>query len=673
MIIALDSETTGIDLRHGAKAFYVTICNELGQISYWEWAVDPLTREPLVDAADLWEIGQAINDADEIVCQNVKFDVVALHALRPEGWQWEEWPWEKTHETLYSGHLLASGQPHDLTTMSMVYLGINIKPLEEAVDLAIKEARKIADSKYPTWRIAAKGLPEMPSAKEKVYKYDMWLPRAVAKAEKYALGHPWWTVVRDYSNADSDCTVRLWKRHRELLEEKELWSIYQTRQKILPIVYGMESRGVTVNGHNLTEQYDAFKIGSTEAGAKCLAIAADLQSSFDVPLELPKSGVNNLLRDFIFNTMQLPVVGYTDGGAPALSKDELGHYLVTLEEGPKLDFITSLMDKRSRDTAIQYMDGYKRYWLPMADEGFAVLHPSLNPTGTNTLRWSSSNPNEQNISKKEKFNLRYCFGPAPGREWWSCDAQNIELRIPAFEAGEKEMIELFLHPERPPYFGSYHMLIFDTLHPKLFAEHGMECKNVFDSTWYQWTKNGNFAIQYGAQEESGTADAAYHVPGAQSRIQGRFVNIKALSDRQFEHAQRFGYVNTMPDRTVNPERGYPVQCTRTKWGKIKPTVPLSYHVQSTAMWWMMKAMIRCDWQLHDWTCSDPRGYYMILQVHDEIVFDFPAGRGPEPWLEHRPLIRKLQHLMAEGGNDLGLPTPVSCKYHAHTWSKGISV
>ena len=51
------------------------------------------------------------------------------------------------------------------------------------------------------------------------------------------------------------------------------------------------------------------------------------------------------------------------------------------------------------------------------------LHTSLNMCGTDTLRWSSNNPNSQNISKKEGFNLRYAFGPAPGREWWSLDGQ----------------------------------------------------------------------------------------------------------------------------------------------------------------------------------------------------------------------------------------------------------
>lgn len=311
-----------------------------------------------------------------------------------------------------------------------------------------------------------------------------------------------------------------------------------------------------------------------------------------------------------------------------------------------------------------------------AQVGWYVLHPNLNPTGTSTLRWSCSNPNEQQISKQEGYNLRYGFGPGPGREWWSGDAQNIELRLPAYEAGETEMIQLFERPNDPPYFGSNHLLVFDTLHPEKFAKHGKEVKKVFESTWYQWTKNGNFAVQYGAidrDDGEGTADRAYHVPGAQKRIKARFNKIAGLNDRCIAYAEKYGYVETMPDKTVDPKRGYPLLCTRTEYNRILPTVPLNYRIQGTAMWWMMKAMIRCQEYLDELNRSDPRGFYLIMQVHDELVFDFPKGRGKEPHREHLPKIRALRRMMEEGGQDIGIPTPVSFKYHPNNWSEEVAI
>ena len=235
------------------------------------------------------------------------------------------------------------------------------------------------------------------------------------------------------------------------------------------------------------------------------------------------------------------------------------------------------------------------------------------------------------------------------------------------------MIELFERPDDPPYYGSYHLLVFSILHPDKFKKHGAKCKEVYKSTWYQWTKNGNFAIQYGATEESGTADRAYHVKGAQRLIKQRFRRIAELNQRMIAFAREHGYVETIPDKTVDPERGYPLYCTRSRWGDIKPTVPLNYHVQGTAMWWMMKAMIRCQEYLDELNRKNNQGYYMVMQVHDELVFDFPKGKGKQPWRTNLPKIRKIKRLMEMGGDDIGIPTPVSVQYHPDNWSEGVEV
>jgi DNA polymerase I-like protein with 3'-5' exonuclease and polymerase domains len=86
------------------------------------------------------------------------------------------------------------------------------------------------------------------------------------------------------------------------------------------------------------------------------------------------------------------------------------------------------------------------------------------------------------------------------------------------------------------------------------------------------------------------------------------------------------------------------------------------------MWWMMKAMIRCFEYL-----QTLKECYMVMQVHDELVFDLPRGRGEEPWKTNLPLVKKLQQLMEKGGDDIGVRTPVAVKYHAETWSEGVSV
>ena len=106
----------------------------------------------------------------------------------------------------------------------------------------------------------------------------------------------------------------------------------------------------------------------------------------------------------------------------------------------------------------------------------------------------------------------------------------------------------------------------------------------------------------------------------------------------------YGYVETLPDKSVDPERGYPLQCFRDERGAIKPTIPLNYHVQSTAMWWMCQAMIRTysllDWynrskyqlstaqliEEHRKGNRSKQGYFLILQVHDELVFEIKKSK-----------------------------------------------
>ena len=215
-------------------------------------------------------------------------------------------------------------------------------------------------------------------------------------------------------------------------------------------------------------------------------------------------------------------------------------------------------------------------------------------------------------------------------------------------------------------------MFFDILHPDLFAKYGSEVKKIFGNTWYQWTKNGDFAIQYGATAKSGTADRAYHVEGAQAKIEKRLTKVKELSQKMIEFAQKNGYVETMPDKTVDPERGYPLLCKRGHYHQVKPTIPLSYHVQGTAMQWMAKAMVRCQHFLNEYNdCHEPTMHiYMIGQIHDELLFDFPKQDVP---ITNLPMVAKLKQRMEQGGDDINIPTPINVEYHPVCWSEGGSV
>jgi len=660
-VLSLDTEDTGLDLHHGARPYLVTFCDQDGVNTWWEWDVDPLTREVQADPGDLLEINDLLVSADVLVLQNAKFDHAALSLLFDDYGVRLAWNWGKVRDTLLAGHLLASNHPHDLTSMALEYLGVDVQPYEDAMEAAVKEVRKWAVIYRGKWVLAGKGRHDMPSAKDSTWKYDCWLPLAVAKEEHHPKDHQWRTVTSDYANSDSATTIALWKVQEEMIERRRLGKIYAERLRLLPIIAAVERRGMTVSRSRFDELYGRLTEEVDEHHHKCLTLA-------DHEIEsLPVNGCSNALKRVLFDKFQLVSPKKTPKGQPSTDKYVLDHWLATLPKRSRsLTFVRSLRAYRRRKTALGYLDSYRKFWLPMGDDpDVMVIYSSLNPTGTDTLRFASENPNQQQISKQEDVNLRYVFGPAPGRVWYSLDASNIELRIPAYEAGEQSMIDLFERPDDPPYFGNNHLLFFDILHPDMFKKYGKDVKKVFASTWYQWTKNGDFAIQYGAVAESGTADRAYHVPGAQAKIESHLRKIKGLSSRMITLAGKQGYVETMPDRMVDPDRGYPLLCTRSRWGDVTPTVPLSYHVQGTACWWMAKAMVRCQAYLDERNSAvgDEGRAYIVAQIHDEMVFDLPVDHDPG-------MVAMLRRLMEQGGNDIGVPTPVNIECHPICWAEG---
>jgi hypothetical protein len=742
-MISLDTETTGLDLHHGARPYFVSTCTPEGDQTYWEWDVDPLTREVRPSSHDLADLAYLIRVYDPLVLQNPKFDYTALTLLHPP--LADAWDWGKVRDTLRAGHVLASNQPHDLTSMALHYLGLDIQPFDDRLKTACVRARTLARRHLPEWRTARPDEPDMPSVGEKTWKNDGWLPRAICQ---YARARPawvpppqegkrqrkpvppWWheyvnpdhewnTVLRDYALADAFATVQLWPVMEARIRNDRrgsLWPIYERMLKLPEVAQRMELHGVTISGARQRAQCEEYAEASRDCANLCVNIAAGYEwNGQPYALEMPRGGVNNSLRTFCFDFLKLRPIrsAKSKTAAPTLDKNALNTYLNELNPHSKAwHFVKALVDKRKRDTGLQYLAGYERYWRPLpGHEGWYVLHPQLNPTGTDTLRWSSQHPNEQNISKQEGFNLRACFGPAPGREWWCLDAKNIEARIPAYDSGEQMLIDLYERMDDPPFYGSSHLLNFSIVYQDIWEAElntvcdnpkccggkvvditriGPHCKKKYAATNYQWCKNGGFAVQYGAVNRpggGGTADVAFHRTGAHSLLEARLSNLTAHNQWCIKFANQHGYIETMPDASIDPNRGYPLLCTRTASGHILPTVPLNYRTQGTAMHWTNQGMIRSDERLAAWRREDGFDGWLVMQVHDEMDFDFPRAGDPLEDLGYekqhgRPnpspvsnlwRIREIVRLLEQGGKDIGVPTPVGIEYCIGSWADGVTV
>ena len=662
--IGFDTETTGLDLNHGCKPFLLTFCTEDQENEWVEWDVDPLTREPQVVEEDLEGLIEKQKQY-HFVLHNPKFDVRAVSSIDSE----LEWNWDKTWDILVAAHLVASNQPKDLTTLSLIHLGYNVKPFEDEIQNACNEARRMARSQFPEWKIAREGMKELPSAKGKLWKNDMWLPRALAQELNYPDDHPWWTVCSDYANMDSSATIALFLFFREKLKELGLWELYNERRKVLPILHDMEQKGITLSKRRLHELQNLYAEDFEHTSSTCISIA----EKYDHELKLPRgAGNTKSLMEFCFEQeyLDLPIVSVTAKGNPSLDKAAKAELLLQAEPGSDSHtFLKHLGVRSKRGTSISYMQSYQKFMVRAGkNKDLYKLHSSLNPTGTDTLRMSSQNPNQQQISKQYDewgHNLRYIFGPPKGKLWVSIDYDNLELRIPAFECGEPAMLELFENPDVGPFYGSYHMLIASILWPKEWKEvgkDGEEFKSKYKDTKYQWTKNGNFAELYGAVDTGdgkGTADIAFHQAGAQEKIAKRLTKKNKLNKDWIEYAEEHGFVTTLPDSEVDPDQGYPLWCSRTKWGEVKPTIPLNYHVQGTACWIMMRAMIKVQDYIQD---TDAR---IVMNIHDELVIEFDRSTK---W---KPRVKKIKSIMASVGDCLIPKVTLTCGADVHytSWSK----
>ena len=732
MIISLDTETNGLDFVHGAMPFFVTSCDDRGVIRFWEWQVDPYTRKPDVLADDVAEIVELLEAADTIYLHNAKFDCRALATIGIM------LPWEKARDTLVMSHLLASNHRHDLTSVCMEYLGVNIEPHELFVKEVVQACRAIARKEYPEWMIAEEGLPCMPSIKpssnrdeDKPWKNDMWLPRAMGLVhDPTRMPNGWATACARYANADSEHTLPLGIHLEEQIRRRGYWSVYDKHRTRLPqVACEMESYGVSAVGRYVENTVTEYEEYIAEAESAMVHIAA----GFGHKLELGKNGsLNDNTRDFFYGSVEqiCPRCGYSkrlkhwngegvsdwwntqtcpkcikptgrgknkkEGTSQLLSRrsktnlglkvitskktgnatldaDAMKEYLATLGDSPALEFIEIFADKHMYDTALTYMHAYQRFWVPIPGEaGYYRIHPSLNPCGTDHLRWSSSNPNMQNVSGESKeLSNRMCFGPAPGREWWSMDFKSIERRIPAYESGEPKMVAVFERPNEPPYWGNLYCLTASVLYPDEYWPLA-DTEGAFREKYprlYKQAKFFDLAKQYGAGRAKG--DLLSRVKNSYSLVDNEFPLLAALQRKYLRDAEVNGVVETIPDRSVDPARGYPLLPSRTEEGRVLSTTPFNYHVSGTACWCKNTALIRCADQCAEWR-EDGFDARVVLEVHDDLLFDFPRGRTME---KNLPRAMVLKGLMEQAGEDLVIrvPTPVSVKYHSENWAKGIDV
>jgi DNA polymerase-1 len=246
---------------------------------------------------------------------------------------------------------------------------------------------------------------------------------------------------------------------------------------------------------------------------------------------------------------------------------------------------------------------------PLVNERTGRIHPMFHQTGAATGRLSSSHPNVQNIPirSEDGIRIREAFIPAEGRVLLSADYSQVELRILAHFSGDTSLREAF-------DAGA-------DIHRRTAAEVAGIAEEDVSGDQRAAAKAVNFGILYGQSAFGLARQLGIATAEAQAMIAayfGRYLGVRHFLDQTLETAREQGYVRTLLGR----RRYLPDLNSRNRAVRqASERMAVNTVIQGTAADLMKKAMVEVAEGLQ----SEGLRARMILQVHDELVFDVPAS------------------------------------------------
>lgn len=305
---------------------------------------------------------------------------------------------------------------------------------------------------------------------------------------------------------------------------------------------------------------------------------------------------------------QLATILFEKLGLPPVKKTKTGFSTdaeVLEELALKHDIAAHLVEYRQiMKLKSTYIDGLK----PLINPRTGRLHTSFNQTVTATGRLSSSEPNLQNIPVRLELGrrLRKAFVPrGAGRVLLAADYSQIELRILAHISGDEKLKEAFLLGE--------------DIHARTAAEvFGVSLEEVTPEM-RRAAKAVNFGIIYGISDFGLARDLGISRREAHEYIERyfqRYPKVKAYLEEVVQKARETGYVTTLLGRRrYLPDLFSPNYNVRSFGERTARNTP----IQGSAADIIKVAMVRIFRRLQE----EGLKAEMILQVHDELIFDVP--------------------------------------------------
>ena len=581
-----------------------------------------------------------------LIGQNIKFDLhvlarIGIHPTTTDIW-----------DTMILSWLCDENTPNGLKENSAMKLGLDQTHFAEVTDTVPNEVKKEFGLK----------------ASNKA-TYDLVL---IDDGAPYALD-------------DSYLTWELYLGYINLVDQEKMTKIYtRSYQPFLQCLFKMEERGVTVDTNRLAEmsveidkdmedlEYRMFELAGVEFNPNSSQHLAELFFGYIKPDPVDKKGnpkrdnKGNLVKakvnwNIVEASFNFRVSNTTDAGAPSTSADTFWYISQMTfknkhkQRGVEVAKLLTEYKKLSKLRSA-FIDGLK---TQVYDDGKA--HPSFNIIGTDSGRISCSEPNLQQLPKadeEDKYQIRSLFigsvDPVTKKrkKIIACDFSNLEMRVLAHFSEDKNLLEMFASGADTHGSTAVNMFNLDCdasevkkKYPHLrqaakvinfLLMYGGGAQRLYD----QLKSDHDSPIDLGSPEYLKLYKCKNGLDVAQIYIDKYFSTYSGVAHfirDQKKFAKRNGYVQTLLRR----KRRLPdINSSNMKMKSYAERLAVNSTIQGSAADITSSAQNRVD--------ADPwfleHRCLMIIQVHDELVFECP-----EEYVEEA--IPRIQYLMAHPFGD----------------------
>ena len=395
-----------------------------------------------------------------------------------------------------------------------------------------------------------------------------------------------------YAAEDADVTLRL--HHAlspKLAAEPALERVYRDiEMPLVPVLARVEANGVMLDSAELRRQ--SADLGKRMLDAKQRATQL---AGRDFNLDSPKQ-----LCALLFEELGLPALVKTPKGQPSTNEEAL-EAIADQHELPRV-----ILEYRG---LTKLRSTYTDKLPEMVNPHTGRVHPSYHQAGAATGRLASSDPNLQNIPirTEDGRRIRTAFVAPEGRRIVACDYSQIELRIMAHLSGDPGLVQAFASGA--------------DIHKATAAEVFGKTLETVEPGERRAAKAINFGLMYGMSAFGLAKQLGVGRGEAQDYIAlyfNRYPGVREFMDRTREQARERGYVETVFGRRLYLDN---IHARNQGLRAGAERAAINAPMQGTAADIIKRAMIDID----GWLAAHRDRALMVLQVHDELVFEVDAG------------------------------------------------